>query len=133
MNQVTEKPRGLPKWVEVILISAGTLGALYLLSVWVLLNVLMIDEPKPIQFNQSAWQSPDRGKQTRHAMLGDLIAKHKLVGMTRSEIEALLGKPDWPGRGWYKLGPQLGVGIDDIWLELTYEDGVVIKHEIKYD
>jgi hypothetical protein len=133
MNQMPDENRGAPRWVKVTLWSVGAIVVLYLTSAWAIVNIFMVSEPRPIAFDQHVWQSPKRGDQARHAMLADLIEKHKLVGMTRPEIEGLLGKPDRPGREWYKLGPQSGFGIDDVWLELTYKDGKIIKHETKYD
>ncbi|MBI5239405.1 MAG: hypothetical protein HY926_02955 [Elusimicrobia bacterium] len=93
----------------------------------------MVREPKPIPFDQQVWNDPNRGEQSRYAMHEDLIAEHRLIGMTKAEIEALLGKPDWEGRDWYKLSPQLGFGIDHIWLEFTYQDGKVAAHKLAYD
>jgi len=55
-----------------------------------------------IDFDPVRWRQHDAnggGLSPRYRMCSDLLRKHKLIGMTRSEIEALLGPIEYEGVG----------------------------------
>ena len=72
-------------------------------------------------------------------MVDDLLRRYKLVGMSRTELEALLGKP--PPTGYfanydyvYWLGPERGfISIDSEWLCIKFKDDIVIDAKICRD
>lgn len=50
-------------------------------------------------FDAALWRDHDwnhEGLSPRYQMVGDLLRKHRLVGMTRAEVEELLGPIDYP-------------------------------------
>ncbi len=67
----------------------------------------------------------------------DLIAKYKLIGMTKDGIIDLLGPQsdpayfkDWDLRYW--MGPE-PYGIDSIWLVMKLRKDKVVEYEIVTD
>lgn len=83
------------------------------------------------RFDSALWKSVTESDATRLAMVDDLLERYELVGMTREEIDRLLGVP--PETGYfanfeyvYWLGPERGfISIDSEWLCIDFEDGVV--------
>jgi hypothetical protein len=52
-------------------------------------------EPIPRSFDSELWQKCAPGERSvRVSMVDDLVAKYKLVGMTRKQIYDLLGEPE---------------------------------------
>lgn len=86
-------------------------------------------------FDASAWQKsalpadePPTGA-ARLRMVDDLLDRHDLEGMTRSEVTALLGEPDDAENfilGWdmaYYLGPERGLlPLDSEWLAIRLNE-----------
>lgn len=85
-------------------------------------------------YTPDKWASaPDE----RLDILGDLLERYDLVGMTEEEVVALLGPEDGPEQTSFKgdrtyyppedtLVYYLGVGMmDGVWLVISLEDGVV--------
>lgn len=72
-------------------------------------------------------------------MVDDLLRRYKLVGMTRTEIEQLLGKPPstqyFPSYDYvYWLGPERGfISIDSEWLCVKFKNDKVIEARICRD
>ena len=72
-----------------------------------------------LAFDRERWLAFERDEHeysTRYNMVGDLIRRHQLVGMTRREVEELLGPPEresqnslYPYPGW-DLGLHPGHG-----------------------
>ena len=82
------------------------------------------------QFDSALWQNHQH---FRSGMVGDLLDRHQLVGMSRTEINELLGKPNGTDSNQddsyvYRTGTD--GGIDDLWLEIDFADGIVtaIRH-----
>ncbi len=75
--------------------------------------------------------------EARWNLVSSLLARYELVGMTRGEVLALLGGdsgPDGYGKTEHNLSYCLGLDqffpIDDWWLILELEDGVVTGYRI---
>lgn len=76
--------------------------------------------------------------EARGNLVSSLLARYELVGMTREEVLALLGGdsgPDGYGKTEHNLSYCLGLEgqffpIDDRWLILELEDGVVTEYRI---
>ena len=103
-------------------------GLVLLLAVW---------------YGLDRWQhtyTPDKwfsAPSERLDILEDLLGKYDLAGMTEEEVVALLGQEDGPGQTSFKgdrtyYAPEetlvyyLGVDLmDDVWLVISVEDGVV--------
>lgn len=75
----------------------------------------------------------------RIKMVNSLLRKHNLVGMTRKQIDDLLGKP--PKTAYfsdyeyvYWLGPERGfISIDSEWLGIKFQDDKVIEARLLRD
>ncbi len=85
---------------------------------------------KRLPFEQAAWKAnPDSLEMdpVRLPMVDDLLAHHNFVGMSRAEIDDLLGAPaptdkfrDWDLVYW--LGPERGsIRIDSEWLVFKFD------------
>jgi hypothetical protein len=87
-------------------------------------------------FDAVAWRGPARGGYARGRMVPDLVARHRLTGMTRAELVALLGQPQQifaDGRELvYNLGvPESGLAIDPDLLIITLDArGRAVRHAI---
>lgn len=85
-------------------------------------------------FDSSAWKKAEGSNDDiRIKMIDNLLRKHKLIGMPRSQIDSFLGKPDKTSyfsdyEYVYWLGPERGfISIDSEWLGLKFKDDVVTK------
>lgn len=73
-------------------------------------------------FDEARWKNADLSGRARAEMLDDFLAQHRLKGMTRAEVVALLGEPTptdkWDGAHMiYVLGNDGSYfGIDHAWL-----------------
>jgi hypothetical protein len=97
--------------------------------------------PTQIQFESQQWKNvPLYGTNNlRYRMHKDLIARYKLIGMTKEEIIDLLGPQSDPAyfKEWdlrYWMGPEPGpYGIDSIWIVLKIKDNKIVKYRIVSD
>ncbi len=88
-------------------------------------------------FTTEKWlKSPD--KRTR--LVGDLLSRYDLIGLSEGEIAALLGENDTgrdyfsPEKYVYYLGPERGIiSIDSEWLIIEFDDGAVSKYFVRTD
>jgi hypothetical protein len=89
------------------------------------------NKSKRLPFEQSAWKANPDSNETdpiRLRMVDDLLAHHNFMGMSRAEIDDLLGVPaptdkfrDWDLVYW--LGPERGSGrIDSEWLVFKFNN-----------
>jgi len=125
--------------------AAGAAAVLALLSAPVLYFVIVIAVYQVSiyygseTFSQEAWAaagpnmfSSDRVPSERYRFSADLIERKLLVGKTREQVIELLGD-DYFESGKSRIGYDLGFvpghGFDPDYLEITFEDGVVIKVE----
>ncbi len=96
-----------------------------------------------VPFNSKVWkaslESETSAEPVRLDMVDDLLARHKLKGASRTEIEQLLGKP--PKTNYfsdyeyvYWLGPERSLlGIDSEWLCLKFSNNQVSEVRILAD
>jgi hypothetical protein len=92
-------------------------------------------------FDAATWRAENTHAATgiRVHMVDDLLRKHSLVGMTRAQIDELLGVP--PPSNYFReydyvywLGQERGAfGIDSEWLVLKLENGRVSKANVVTD
>ncbi len=118
-----------------------SLIALAYLFLWPIVN----DRMHRIPFDAQAWRSPEREPRDifwppRLRMVDDLLRRHRLDGMTRQQVVALIGEPDQTGyfSNWdmvYWLGPERGgFRIDSEWLVLRLDSQQkVTEHRIVRD
>jgi hypothetical protein len=91
------------------------------------------------RFNSDAWKSVPADDPGKLAMVDDLLARHKLVGMTRTEIDAMLGTPPKTSnfRNYdyvYWLGPERGfMSIDSEWLCIAFDEDIVVNARLMRD
>lgn len=91
------------------------------------------------RFDSDAWKSVAGNDPSRLAMVDDLLARRKLVGMTRAAVDELLGVP--PNTGYfaefdyvYWLGPERGfISIDSEWLCVAFDDDIVVDARLMRD
>lgn len=94
-------------------------------------------------FNSASWQDSTHvfsQDPVRIRMVDDLLKRHELGEMTRTEVVALLGEPDDTSyfREWdmiYWLGPERGLGgIDSEWLVVRLDqDQRVVEYRVVTD
>lgn len=92
------------------------------------------------RFESAAWKAAE-GQQAgiRIHMIDDLLQNFQLVGMTRAEVDSLLGKPektpyfsDYEYVYW--LGPERGfISIDSECLGLKFKDEIVSEAKLLRD
>ena len=91
------------------------------------------------RFDSNTWKSVPAGDPGKLAMVDDLLARHKLVGMTRTEIDTMLGTP--PKASYFRdydyvywLGPERGfMSIDSEWLCIAFDGDVVVDARLTRD
>lgn len=89
-----------------------------------------------VRFNSISWKNENVANNERNSvrlrMVNDLLKKYKFVGMSRNQINELLGIPEPTGyfRNFdyvYWLGPERGfISIDSEWLGIKFRNNVVI-------
>jgi hypothetical protein len=99
------------------------------------------DYASRVAFDSAAWKAEngDAAQGIRVRMVDDLLARHKLVGMARAQVEELLGVP--PATPYFReydyvywLGPERGfISIDSEWLVVKINEGVVVSAKIVTD
>jgi hypothetical protein len=129
------------RWVPLIAFAGAQL-----LSVGLLLGVLfgtpvVKDYASRTAFDSASWKAENRrGAQgVRVRMVDDLLRTHKLVGMSRGQLEDLLGVP--PATEYFReydyvywLGPERGLfSIDSEWLVVRCGQGVVVSAQVVTD
>jgi outer membrane protein assembly factor BamE (lipoprotein component of BamABCDE complex) len=107
-------------------------SALVLLLVWHCAASIFVSE----RWKKSLLVANDT---VRLEMVDDLLRRYKLVGMSRTELETLLGKP--PPTAYfnnydyvYWLGPERGfISIDSEWLCVKFKGDTVVEARICRD
>jgi hypothetical protein len=116
--------------VSRIFIILGIIFILFTSPIWLTVTNLVYEDWKfRLQFDSLVWKeslTKESVEPVRLRMIDDLLRKHALVGMRRSEVISLLGTP--PSTGYfseydfvYWLGPERGLfGIDSEWLAVKF-------------
>jgi len=94
--------------------------------------------PQPLRFDSAAWKqvSPYDGSNVRAAMVDDLLVKHPLRGMSRSDVDLLLGPGDTTGhwQDWDRNFWMRDVMIDCEWLVIRFgADDNILEYAIVQD
>ena len=105
--------------------------ALLLAAVIVLAAVWFL-KPVGHEFDPTVWKDQTKvGSGVRQGMADRLVAHKSLIGMSRDQIEDMLGPPEERStETWivYNLGPDLGfMGIDGKLLIVELENGKVAR------
>lgn len=117
-------------------IIAGILFAYVLLIGFLLFVPKLKSYVNQTAFESTQWKLHLSGQDiVKQKMVDDLLSKHQLVGMTKANIDELLGTP--PRTNYFQdydyvywLGPERSaLGIDSEWLGIKFDRGVVIKAE----
>lgn len=104
-------------------IVAVAAGALFL---W-----LQEDQGGELPFDSARWTAASRREdaEVRGRMVEDLVQSGRLLGLSREQLQDLLGPPDrsGPTTAIYYLGREPGIPIDSFWLlvHLTLDGRVV--------
>jgi hypothetical protein len=91
-------------------------------------------------FDSNEWKHAAKSNDPiRLKMVDALLRKYRLVGMSRSEVEGLLGPPDrkdhYLGCDYaYWLGTERGFfPIDEEWLGINFQNGLVVEAKDLHD
>ena len=88
-------------------------------------------------FSQEKWLS---NASERYMIVGDMLEKHPLIGISEDNVIALLGAEDGDGQSSFKLSDKnyppettlvyyLGVDyMDDMWLIISTDNGTVTEY-----
>ncbi len=118
-------------------------ATLILLVVYFFFGPIGFDGGYARSFDSELWKSAegihDTDNPIRLQMIDDFLGHYQLVGMSRSEIDALLGVPQ--PTGYFKnydyvywLGPERSAfGIDSEWLGIMFSNNAVAQVQILKD
>ena len=106
-----------------------------------IISPIVSDYATRVSFDSAKWKAENQGgpQGVRVRMVDDLLRKHRLVGMTREQVDGLLGVP--PHTNYFReydyvywLGPERGfISIDSEWLVIKFEKGVVTEARVLTD
>ena len=111
----------------------GFVAAIFVLAVSLFIFGPSINSyVQEVPFNSDQWKANlENHNNLKQKMVPDLLSRYTLKGMSKDEIETLLGKPsqtayfkDYDYVYW--LGPEKGMGVDSEWLGIKFENGVVV-------
>lgn len=129
------------RWVPVMAFAGAQLvGVGLLLGVFVGTPVVR-DYASRTAFDSASWKAENRrdAAGVRGRMVDDLLRTRKLVGMSRAQLEGLLGVP--PATEYFReyeyvywLGPERGLfSVDSEWLVVKCEQGFVLSARVVTD
>lgn len=85
------------------------------------------------EFDKSSW---DQFEERRYEYADDLVDNEKLIGLTKEEVQLMLGEPSYENESSlsYYLGFSPGhfISIDPDWLEIKFEEGKVNEVSIEH-
>jgi len=129
------------RWVPVLAYAGAWVLGFSLLFAVLFGTPVVNDYASRVAFESAAWKAENsvEAQRIRVRMVDDLLAKHRLVGMSRAQLEALLGVP--PETPYFReydyvywLGPERGfISIDSEWLVVKINDGAVVSAKIVTD
>ena len=107
-----------------------TVFAIVVLLIAAVLIGMLVNEIQS-GFTTKKWmENPDE----RTKIVDDLLEKHELMGMSRENIERLLGDEDDADVVYYYLGPERGfISIDSEWLVIEYRDDTAMNYYFTTD
>jgi outer membrane protein assembly factor BamE (lipoprotein component of BamABCDE complex) len=121
------------RWIPLVAFATAQLLGLAVVLTVLLAGPVVADYGSRTAFDSARWKIENLAdaKGVRVRMVDDLLHKHRLKGMTREQIDELLGVP--PHTNYfheydyvYWLGPERGfISIDSEWLVVKFENGVV--------
>ena len=135
MKKIGKKVLGVVLWI----FGAGVLGFV-LLVCFLLFGPKLKSYADRTTFESAQWKVHLNDQNlVKQNMVDDLLSTHQLVGMNRSDIDELLGKP--PRTNYFQdydyvywLGPERSaLAIDSEWLGIMFEKNVVVKAELLAD
>jgi hypothetical protein len=127
-------------WVVGIVVLIGASPFLFLFGLMAFYTVK--ERINRVPFDSVAWKANQEcysSNAKRIRMVDDFLAKHDLKGMSRWEVEALLGERDTTGyfKDYdmvYCLGPERGfISIDSEWLVIKLDQDKVTYYRIATD
>jgi hypothetical protein len=141
-----KQKKGLPRALAEagVILAGGWICFVGFVFGWLFLTPIVEDHWNRIPFDSKVWKDPHLAPKVdypRLRMVDDLLDRHQnLNGMTKQEIDDLLGPPSdpWfptPGIEYiYHLGLQrYGLPIDSEWLCISFSDGKVDEVRIITD
>ncbi|MFO0994184.1 MAG: outer membrane protein assembly factor BamE [Hyphomicrobiales bacterium] len=123
-----------------ILIAAGLLVAFMLFVAYMRIGPHLEHYLSSVSFDGQVWkQAENTNDPVRIFMVDDLLATHDLIGMSRSEIDALLGTPpktpffsDYQYVYWLGLERSY-IKIDSEWLFIKFDQDRVVETKLLND
>jgi hypothetical protein len=116
---------------------------LALLGIAVTTTRYAVWQARRARLGSSAWKEAHGNEDNpiRSRMVGDLLARHQLVGMSKDEVDELLGPPflsmgaSGSSAYFYRLGPQRHAfsNVESEWLSIKFEQAVVTEPEVVKD
>lgn len=125
-------------FVPALLLCLKNVGILVAASLLLLAVGLLLPNysDSPIPFDSEVWKHQEDSNE-RLRMVSDL--KPKLIGISKAEVEQLLGEPAGELEPGYEYSYLLGVHrlffwpIDGIWLSIKFESGRVSDVQVMQD
>lgn len=120
--------------------ASGIVAGHALLILLILFGPMIGDYSQRTPFDSDRWKiAVNEQKPVRLRMVDDLRRRHKLEGMSRQDIEQLLGKP--PQTNYFReyeyvywLGPERGfISIDSEWLCIKFSKDIATEVRICRD
>jgi hypothetical protein len=129
------------RWVPLFAFAGAQVLGIGLLLGLVFGTPAVDDYASRTRFESARWKAENRdgAEGVRVRMVDDLLRTHKLVGMSRAQLEDLLGVPPATEyfRGYdyvYWLGRERGLfSIDSEWLVIKCGQGVVVSAQVVTD
>jgi hypothetical protein len=129
------------RWVPLIAFAGAQFLGVGLLLGLLFGTPVVKDYASRTTFDSASWKAENRrgAEGVRVRMVDDLLRTHKLVGMSRGQLEGLLGVP--PATEHFReydyvywLGPERGLfSIDSEWLVVRCGQGVVVSAQVVTD
>ena len=133
------------RWVPLLAFAGSQFLAVAVLLALLFGTPVVSDYASRTSFDAAKWKAENRrgAEGMRVRMVDDLLRRHRLVGMQRTQLEELLGVP--PPTTYYRyyreydyvywLGPERGLFsiIDSEWLVVKVQQDVVVVAEVVTD
>jgi hypothetical protein len=129
------------RWVPFVAFAGAQLLGIGLMFTVLFGSAPVNDYLSRVAFDSTAWKAENRGgaEGVRVHMVDDLLRIHRLVGLSRVQLEELLGRPPateyFPEYDYvYWLGPERGpFSIDSEWLVIKFREDRVASARVVTD